>query len=203
MTMVWLNQQILLDFQKLWGFKTTYERKRCENLVAESLLEEVLHILKKAEEIFDILEYLFVPSLQFALPAFYKLQNFWSELSATDTAAGCVLKRNLVTALDSEDITGLHDGASYLDPSLKGFSFVKDAVEWCNLSEQAADGVKHHAMEVAKVHVYPIKEPGDSDVEVLENDDQERETSVEHTNKRAKYDPLVEFRNATSDGGPI
>ena len=85
---------------------------------------EVLNILGKAKEIFDILEYSFVLSLQFVLPAFYKLHNLWSELSATDTAAGCVLKSNLVMALDSkmwEDISALHIATSYLDPSLKVF----------------------------------------------------------------------------------
>ena len=130
------------------ALKPLLREKRQEDLVAaieKSLLEEVLNILEKAEEIFVILEYSFVPSLQFDLPAFYKLQKFWSQLSATDTAAGRVLKRNLVMALDSkmwEDISALHVAASYLDPSLKGFLFVKDTGEQCNLSEQAADIVK-------------------------------------------------------------
>ena len=96
------------------------------------LLEEVLQILENAGGIFDILEYSFVPTLQFVLPAFYKLQNFWCNLSASDTAAGCILKRNLVSALDTkmwEDITALHVATSYLDPSLKGFSFVRDEEE--------------------------------------------------------------------------
>ena len=41
--------------------------------IEKLLLEEVLHILEKAEEAFDVLEYSFVPSLQFVLPAFYEL----------------------------------------------------------------------------------------------------------------------------------
>ena len=123
-------------------------------------------------------------------------------MSTAYTAAGHVLKRNLVTALDSkmwEDITALHLAASYLDPSLKGLSFIKDTGEQHNLSEQAADIVKQNAMTAAKVHMYPANELEDSDVEVLENNGQERETAVEHTNKRAKYDPLAEFRNAATD----
>ena len=123
-------------------------------------------------------------------------------MSAADTAAGRVLKRNLVTALDSkmwEDITALHIAASYLDPSLKGFLFVKDTGEQHNLSEQAADIVKKNAMTATKIHVYSTKKLEDSDVEVLENNGQEREAAVEHTNKKAKYDPLAEFRNAAVD----
>ena len=68
------------------------------------------------------------------------------------------------------DITGLHIVASYLDPSLKGFSFVKDTREQHNLSEQAADIIKENAMIAANIHVYPTKELEDSDVEALEND---------------------------------
>ena len=100
---------ILRSYEAL---KPLLREKKCEDLVTtidKSLVEEVLRILGKAEEIFDILEFSFVPSLQFVLPAFYKLRNFWSELSAADSAAGRILKRNLVKALDSkmwEDITG-------------------------------------------------------------------------------------------------
>ena len=74
----------------------------------------MLQILEKAE---DILEYSFVSTLQFVLPSFYKLGNFWYDLSASDTAAGRILKRNLVSALDTklwEDITILHVATSYL-----------------------------------------------------------------------------------------
>ena len=69
-----------------------------------------------------------------------------------------------------------------------------------NLSEQAADIVKQNVMTAVKIHVYPTKELEDGDVEVLENNGQEREVAVEHTNGRAKYDTLTEFRNAATDG---
>ena len=73
-------------------------------------------------------------------------------------------------ALDSkkwENITGLHVAASYLDSSLKGFSFVKDTGKRRNLSEQATDIVKQNDMTAAKIYVYPTKELEDSDVEAL------------------------------------
>ena len=54
-------------------------------------------------------------------------------------------------------------------------------------------------MTAAKIHVYPAKELEDSEVEVLENNGQEREAAVEHTKKRAQNDLLVEFRNAAID----
>jgi len=54
------------------------------------LFEEVLQILEKAADIFDILEYSCTPPppLQFVSPVFYKLQNLWCNLSALDTEAG-------------------------------------------------------------------------------------------------------------------
>ena len=78
-----------------------------------------------------------------------------------DSVAGHMLKRNLVKALDSkmwQDITGLHVATSYLDPSLKGFVFVKDTVKRHNLTEQAGDILKENAISIAKIHVYPEKE---------------------------------------------
>ena len=101
-----------------------------------------------------------------------------------------------------EDISALHFAASYLDPSLKRYLFVKDTGERRNLSEQVADIVKENVMIVAKIHVHPTKELEDGYVEVLENDKQERETAVELTNKKTKYDPLAEFRNTATDGEP-
>jgi len=186
------------------ALKPLLREKRREDLVAtveKSLLDEVLHILEKAEEIFDILEYSFLPSLQFVLPAFYKLRNFWCEVSAADTAASRVLKRNLVVALDSkmwEDVTALHVASSYLDPSLKGFSFVRDAGERRNLSKQAEELVRHNAMIVAKMYVYPDSdELEDGDIEALEDDEEERQEVA----KRTKHDPLAEFRNASTGSG--
>ena len=59
------------------------------------LVEEVLQILEKAEAMFDILEYSYIPTLQSV-----KLRNRWSEVLTTDSAAGRTLKRKLVLTLD-------------------------------------------------------------------------------------------------------
>ena len=178
------------------ALKPLLRDKRREDLVAtidKSLLNEVLQILEKAEDIFDILEYSFVSTLQFVLPAFYKLQNFWCNLSALDSAAGRILKRNLVSALDTklwDDITALHVAATYLDPSLKTFSFVRDTKERRSLSEQAVSIVKENAMSIAKELVYPQKESEDSDVEAMGNYEEEIEAECERVSKRLKHDPL-------------
>jgi len=45
-------------------------------------------------------------------------------------------------------VTALHIAASYLDPSLKSFSFVKDGKEWRNLLEQATQAAWKNAMHL-------------------------------------------------------
>ena len=82
----------------------------------------------------------YISTLQSVLPAYYKLRNSWSEHLTTDSAAGRILKRNLVLALDGKmwvDINALRVAASYLNPSLKSFLFVKNTRELKSLLEQA------------------------------------------------------------------
>ena len=59
-------------------------------------------------------------------------------------------------------ITALHVAASYLDPSLKSFSFVKDAAERKNLLEQAVQTAKENALSCILV---TDDQSGDSDIE--------------------------------------
>ena len=129
--------------------------KRREDLIVsieKSLLEEVLGILKKAESTFDILEFSFIPTLHLVLPSYYQLRNFWSETKATDTAAGRILKRCLVKALDDktwEDIVALHVAATWLDPTLKSFSFIGNNEEQNALLKQAEEVIEGHAVVAA------------------------------------------------------
>jgi len=68
-----------------------------------------------------------------------------------------------------DGINALHVPDSYLDPSLKGFTFLRDAKERRSLLEQAVSIVKENTMPIAKELIYPPppKESEDSDVEVL------------------------------------
>ena len=106
------------------------------------MLEEVLEILKKAKSIFNILEFSYVQTLHLALPLYYQLRNFWSETKATGIAAGRILKRHLVKALDDkmwEDIVALHVAATWLDPTLKSFSFISHNEERNGILKQAEE----------------------------------------------------------------
>ena len=172
--------------------------KRREDLIVNIdivLVEEVLQILGKAETMFDILEYSYISTLQSVLPAYYKLRNSWSEHLSTDSATGRILKRNLVSALDGKmwvDINALHVAASYLDPSLKSFSFVKNTRERKNLLEQAVQAIRENAVSYAGILV--TDESGDSDIE-----DTAESPDSDGASKKAKYDPFAEFRNAVLD----
>ena len=116
----------------------------------------MFEILQKAEAMFDILEYSYIVTLQSVLPAYYILRNYWSQLSTTDSAAGHILKRKLVAALDDKmwaDITAIHVAASYLDPSLKSFSFIKGVKEQKGLLAQAEEGVREHTRSYSGIMV--------------------------------------------------
>ena len=72
-----------------------------------------------------MLKFSFIPTLHLVLPSFYQLCNFWSETNAKDIAAGCILKRTLVTALNDKlwkDVVALHGTATWRNPTLKSFS---------------------------------------------------------------------------------
>ena len=93
---------ILISYEALRPILRDRKREDLIISVENSLLEEVLEILKKAESTFGILEFSFIPTLHLVLPSFYLLCNFWSETKAIYTAAGHILKRNLVKALDDK-----------------------------------------------------------------------------------------------------
>ena len=68
------------------------ERKRDLIIsIEKNLLGEILQILIRAEDIFDILEYSHVSTMQFVLPSFYTLRTFWSEAKPAYSVASCCI----------------------------------------------------------------------------------------------------------------
>ena len=102
--------------------------KRREDLIISienSLLEEVLEILKKKLKVF--LTYWSSLIYQHCILCYLYITSCVSEKKATGIAAGRILKRHLVKALDDkmwEDIVALHVAATWLDPTLKSLSFI-------------------------------------------------------------------------------
>ena len=88
------------------------------------------------------------------------------------------------------DITALHVAASYLDPSVKTFSFVNNIRERKNLLEQAVKAARENALSCICV----TDESEDSDIE-----DIGESSDNDVASKKTKYDPFAEFRNAALD----
>ena len=89
------------------------------------LLNDVVEFLSVFPAIFDILEYVDVPTLQNALPVFYTLYQAWQP-DSNDADNLSLLKREFIEVLQVKywpSLTMLHFAATFLDPSLKHFSF--------------------------------------------------------------------------------
>ena len=84
---------------------------------------------------------------------------------------------------------------SYLDPSLKSFSFVKDAKEWKNLFEQAEQATRENAMSYAGILVTDDSEGSDIE-DGTTGGHSNREDDVATT--KAKYDPIADFRKVVT-----
>ena len=103
-----------------------------------------------------------------------------------------------------KDVVALHVTATWLDPTLKSFSFVSNSEERQALLCQAETVVEGHAVAAAS-DLYQKK--GENDIEVTAEDheaDIEEVTEVEEKQhaKRRKYDPLLEFQNSTMEERP-
>ena len=88
----------------------------------------------------------------------------------------------------------LYVGASYLDPSLKTFSFAKDTREWKNLLQHAIKAARENALSC----IFVTDESEDSDIEDIKDS-----PDSDVASKKTKYDPFAdpfaEFKNAALD----
>lgn len=102
--------------------------------------------------IFDLLEFANRPTLQNVCPSFFLLRNLWAKGDTQDTTVTINLKKEFVTSLDEKvwtSITSIHLAVTFLDPTLKGFAFVKNAKEKQALLKQAREAIQLCAAEVS------------------------------------------------------
>ena len=121
----------------------------------------------------------------------------FGQVKATGTAAGRILKRHLVKALDDkmwEDIVALHVAATWLDPTLKSFSFNSHNKERNGVLKQAEEVIEGHAV-VAACDLYQEAADG-REVPEEDQEDDVIEIEEEQCAKRYKHDPLLEYRNS-------
>ena len=109
-------------------------RKR-ENLIYQiniDLLQEVVEFLSVYSELFDLLEYANEPTLQNALPIYYTLYEYF-QVKEEDSEILQLMKTNFLAVLTdklwNDSIGMLHLTATFLDPSLRLFKFVKSTAD--------------------------------------------------------------------------
>jgi hypothetical protein len=126
-------------------------RKR-ENLISRidvDLLNEVVSFLEVFPSLFDILEYANIPTLQSSLPVYYTLYEAWQPQSS-DTPSIALMKKEFLMALTNKywnSLNMLHFVATFLDPSLRGFVFVRKAADRQGYFKQIRDSLQSLAQE--------------------------------------------------------
>ena len=95
----------------------------------------VAKFFEKLNRIFDILEFGSIASIQNVAPSYYALQNAW-EIETGDDPITRVLKRIMTEEIIQKvwtSLTSIHFIATYLDPTLNSFIFVKSKRDRVNL----------------------------------------------------------------------
>ncbi len=127
------------------------ERKK-EHLVARidiDQLNEVVAFLKIFPSLFDLLEYANIATLQNTLPVYYTLYEAWQP-NRLDSELLAQLKTEFLTALSNKfwiSVNMLHFIATFLDPTLKEFVFVKNNADRDGFFRQIRDGLVSLARE--------------------------------------------------------
>jgi len=108
--------------------------RKKEQLIARidvDLLNEVVLFLDVLPSLFDILEYANIPTLQNSLPVYYTLYEAWQP-QFSDSRSVALMKREFLMALTDKywnSLNMLHFVATFLDPSLRQFLFVKNLTD--------------------------------------------------------------------------
>lgn len=129
------------------------DRKK-EQLIARidvDLLKDVVSFMSIFPSLFDILEYANIPTLQNSLPVYYTLHEAWQPHHLDSEAIGLMKKEFLAALTDKywSSLTMLHFVATYLDPTLRGFVFVKKQVDRQGFLNQVRDALRTMAIEPA------------------------------------------------------
>lgn len=174
------------------------ERKK-EQLIVRidiDLLHEVVSFVKVFPPLFDILEYANVPSLQNSLPVYYTLHEAWQP-QAGDSEPLAVMKKEFLAALTDKYWTSLnmlHFVASYLDPTLRGFGFVRDVNDRQGFFRQVEESVHSLATELTPSNVNEPGAASTSHGDVCISEDNTSVASLPPKQKKLKADPFSWFR---------
>ena len=114
---------------------TELRKRKRENLIYQiniDLLQEVVEFLSVYSELFDLLEYANEPTLQNVVPVYYTLYEHF-QVKEEDSEILQLMKTNFLAVLTdklwNDSIGMLHLTATFLDPSLRLFKFVKSTAD--------------------------------------------------------------------------
>ena len=130
--------------------------RKKEQLIARidvDLLNEVVLFLDVLPSLFDILEYANIPTLQNSLPVYYTLYEAWQP-QFSDSRSVALMKREFLMALTDKywnSLNMLHFVATFLDPSLRQFLFVKNLTDRQGFFKQVKESLLSLAEESVAV----------------------------------------------------
>ena len=130
-----------------------------EHLIARidvELLNEVVTFVSVFPTLFDVLEYANVATLQNALPVFYTLYERWQAAAGIRQRKDFLMKREFLKVLNDKywgSLRMLHFVASFLDPTLRHFRFVKKLNDRDGFFKQIRESLATLASEVSTVPV--------------------------------------------------
>lgn len=113
------------------------------------LLNEVVSFLDVFPSLFDISEYANLPNLQNSLPVYYMLHEAWQP-QPLDTLSVALMKKEFLAALTNKywgSLNMLHFVATFLDPTLRRFTFVRNVADRKGFFKQVTDCLQTLAEE--------------------------------------------------------
>ena len=113
---------------------TQLRKRKRENLVYHidiDLLRDVIEFLSVFSDLFDMLEYANEPTLQIVVPIYYTLNELWQIKEEVCEIQKFLKAEFLPTLIEKlwNSIGMLHLSATFLDPTLKLFTFVRSTAD--------------------------------------------------------------------------
>jgi hypothetical protein len=187
------------------------ERKR-EHLISRidvDLLNDVIVFLRVFPSLFDILEFANIPTLQNSLPVYYTLYEEWQP-QTSDGDSTALMKREFLTALTNkywDSLSMLHFVATFLDPSLRDFVFVRNVNDRQVFLKQVNDSI--HTL--AKQSTVPSRDDTPETTDTVQPSTSSAVAGVtspavlevEPVIKKLKVDPFQWFRKVSTDSSSV
>jgi hypothetical protein len=202
-TSIWKSREALVPVLR---------EKKKEQLIARidiDLLNDVVSFFRVFPSLFDILEYANIPTLQNSLPVYYTLYEEWQP-QTSDGESTALMKTEFLKALTNKywnSLNMLHFVATFLDPSLRDFLFVRNVKERQGFLKQVKESIHSMANQSTDSTLHS---PEDSTLDTIQPSVSSVATTAgvsvnspmvleQPVNKKLKVDPFRWFRKVNND----